>query len=345
MGKLIILSGPSCVGKGPLIKTLEIYLKTINKTLKRHVLYNTRNKKADEKHGKTYLYSYLWDKNDWYQNINAVTYDSDKAASNMILIMKDAIKKAGTAQRSFEIFAVREDLQGLNYAELNKDLNSNDIVLLEIYKDKVDDVITFCKKNGHAVKRVFISPLSDEDYEKENCFTKAERDSLTEKTMRKKLERRGRDSQESIVGRIATAIKEVNEAREMKDNDVNFIYFVNHFGEDMKEDWEELQKSVGKAPKYYEYGQNYTFSLAGEIDKTFRQFLEQVFPEIPEHTCGKDLNGCSCWICGRRHHSTKITEGNYGSGCGSVVDTCVRCGAWERWDDATGKTLARSDDW
>jgi len=354
MGKLIILSGPSCVGKGPLADTLKMYMEKTNKKFKKHVLYNTREKKANEVHSDTYWYSDLWSvqENDWcvdkkYENEEA---RSKAAESNMIPIMKHAISKTTSTQRCFEIFAVREDLQGLNYAELNNELNSNNIVLLEIYKDKVDDVIAFCNKNGHKVKRIFVAPLSDVDYTAMGCSTAQERKALTESIMEHKLIIRNRDSEESRKERAKTAAEEVEDARNIRDKIKDFVehfgedkvseweklqgsvkedfnYFVNPFGEDQKKKWEDLQKCVGEKPEEYA---NPFSKLPEKIDKKFREFLEIIFPEEfsnkRKHECKYNMNGCICKICGKPDHDMDWPD-NYGRGTGGWVEgKCRKCG-------------------
>ena len=150
------------------------------------------------------------------------------------------------------------------------------VVLLEIFPPMVKEVEKHCKDKGIEVKIVFISPLSDEDYEIFGCSNEKERAIATEATMTVKLRSRETENEDKIKERAYTAIKEVEEARKHRDKEV---YIVNHFGEDMKTAWAKLQERVGKKPEYYEYGKS-TFRLIGEIDKTFRQFLEQVFPEL-----------------------------------------------------------------
>ena len=298
MGKLIILSGPSGVGKGPLVKTLDIYLCSIKRKLHRHILYTTRIKKMNEVHQDTYFYSYLMNVNE--RKWGDYKYDKVEAESNLLLIKEEAINKG----EEFLIFSVREEQnQGINFSELHKNLKDNDVVLLEIFQKCVDDVISFCAANpinGKPIDviKVFISPLSDDDYKALGCKTEKRRAIATEATMTVKLRSREREGEDKIKERANTAIKEVEEARKRRRKEK---YIVNHFGEDMKSAWTMLQTRVGSVPEYYEYGKKTSFSLTGEIDKTFRKFLEKVFPEIPKHNCINELNGNTCRICGKLH--------------------------------------------
>ena len=115
MGKLIILSGPSGVGKGPLVKTLEIYLESIGKRLKRHVLYTTRKirEETGEVHGETYWYSYLM--NVSVSNHNTTNYKRSDAETELERICQEAKDKC----EEFLKFSVRtEQNQGINLSEL-----------------------------------------------------------------------------------------------------------------------------------------------------------------------------------------------------------------------------------
>ena len=53
-GRLVILSGPSCVGKSPLAKALAKFYPELHKTLKPLVLYNSRNTRPGELDGVDY---------------------------------------------------------------------------------------------------------------------------------------------------------------------------------------------------------------------------------------------------------------------------------------------------
>jgi guanylate kinase len=273
MGKLIILSGPSCVGKGPLVKTLEIYLKTRNKKLVRHVLYNTRSQRKDEVHRKTYLYTFLWDKvNGKWSNEKDVSYDHDDAIDKL----KDIKAKASRKKERFETFKVGSDQQGLNYAVLKKQLKKYDIVLLEIYQTKVDDVVAFCENNKFDVTQIFVSPLSKEDYDYLGCSKNEKKKAIAVKaTMLDKLRGRARDDEADILKRANRAVDEIKKAEALEKQDKIHI-LINHFGEGVKE-WDALQKRAGSKPECDKYGDK-DFTLTGEIDKMFRQFLDLVFP-------------------------------------------------------------------
>ena len=140
------------------------------------------------------------------------------------------------------------------------------------------NVVTFCDKKEFDVKQIFVSPLSDDDYLNNNCNNDKHRTDFTEKTMLNKLRKRASDSAEGILKRANKAIIEVEDARKLRDKgEKNFVYFVNHFGEDMKSEWESLKQRVGKVPEYWDKTGEGFVHKAGSIDKTFSQFLEIVF--------------------------------------------------------------------
>src|SRR5215471_7944895 len=53
-GRLVILSGPSCVGKSPLAKALAKFYPELRRTLQPLVLYNTRGPRPGEVDGVDY---------------------------------------------------------------------------------------------------------------------------------------------------------------------------------------------------------------------------------------------------------------------------------------------------
>jgi guanylate kinase len=284
MGKLIIISGPSCVGKGPLVKTLELYLKALGKKLVRHVLYNTRPLKKNEVHKQTYYYAFMWDKvNGKWSNEKDVSYNRDDAVDKL----KDIAAKANKRGQHFETFEIGKkdvkdkDLQGLNYSVLEKQLKKYDIVLLEIYQDKANDVVAFCKKKEFDVKRIFVSPLSEEDYNYSGCSKdkkKRGRDRAiaVKATMLDKLRSRARDDEADILKRADRAVDEIRKAGILLEEGKIDAILINHFGEGVKE-WDALQKRAGSKSECYKYREK-DFTSTGEIDKMFKRFLYLISP-------------------------------------------------------------------
>jgi len=55
-GRLVILSGPSCVGKSPLEKALGRFFPELRQRLQKLVLYNSRAPRPGEMDGKDYYF-------------------------------------------------------------------------------------------------------------------------------------------------------------------------------------------------------------------------------------------------------------------------------------------------
>ena len=53
-GRLVILSGPSCVGKSPLARDLARFHPELHRRLQKLVLYNSRDPRPGEKDGVDY---------------------------------------------------------------------------------------------------------------------------------------------------------------------------------------------------------------------------------------------------------------------------------------------------
>jgi len=256
MGKLIILSGPSGVGKGPFADVVECFMKAKGKTFHKHVIYNTRKWKKGEKHGQTYLYTQLmqFDKSQWDQikytcadpkeNIKEakasldgkeIEYNKDKA--------KQALDNIAQETANLYSFELKEggDGQGINLSVLAKELKDKDLVLLEIYEGAVPAVVDFCTEKRLQYHWIFLSPipLSDEDFNENEIY----------QTMRQKIVNRGREKDESDIDeRAKRAVGELKNAR-ARINEENFHIIVNHFGEDMKDLWDQLKEIVSTPDK------------------------------------------------------------------------------------------------
>jgi guanylate kinase len=100
-GRLIILSGPSCVGKGPLCQALETFYPDLYYNMQRLVLYNSRDKRPGEREGVDYYFR------------SREQMESMRKGENFILLN------------------VRGDLQGLDLQELLQLLDKGKDVLFE----------------------------------------------------------------------------------------------------------------------------------------------------------------------------------------------------------------------
>lgn len=233
MGKLVILSGPSGVGKGPLIKAFEAYLSAGGRKFHRHVLYTDRAARRGESDG--------------------VTYHFRRTAELETL-----------AQRSgFHVYSVRgEQTQAVDLDALNDELNHNDFVLLEIFHEQIPVVAAFCAQRGFSVKRVFLTPLSDDDFAYLHCTTEAERAVAVKAAMLTKLTNRGTESRKSIEKRAGGAPGEI-----AANTDGGAIMFANPYGEDNADIWRDVEKLFG-SPR----------GLG--VMKTFRDFIDVMESDV-----------------------------------------------------------------
>jgi len=220
MGKLIILSGPSCVGKSPLDKALERFYPEIRSQLKYLVLYNSRAPRPGELDGKDYHFR-----------------------------TREEIEKL-SEEDPIVSMEVRGDLQALDIKELKQQLKEGDLFFegnpfigrtLQIHP-ALEDIVKIS---------IFMSPLSQEEIA---FLTSGESNADPEKVitdiMRRKLLRRTRKQKgelslkdlENIERRASSAFTELQEA--------HYFDFVipNHDGED-SENWDAFYYPVGDARK------------------------------------------------------------------------------------------------
>jgi len=220
MGKLIILSGPSCVGKSPLDKALGRFYPKIRNELKHLVLYNSRAPRPGELDGRDYHFR-----------------------------SREEIKKLGEKDHIVSM-EVRGDLQALDIKELKQQLNEGDLFFegnpfvgrtLQTHP-ALEDIVKIS---------VFMSPLSKE----EMAFltsdeSNADPEKIVTDIMRRKLLRRTRKQKgemslkdlENIERRASSAYTELKDA--------HYFDFVipNHDGED-SENWDAFYYPVGDARK------------------------------------------------------------------------------------------------
>src|SRR5262245_42257694 len=97
-GRLIILSGPSCVGKSPLEKALDRFFPQLRQRLKKLVLYNSRAPRPGEMDGKDYHFRTR-------EHIEALR-----------------------SQERYVVLDVRGDLQALDLEELSELLKKGDLL-------------------------------------------------------------------------------------------------------------------------------------------------------------------------------------------------------------------------
>ena len=217
MGRFIILSGPSCVGKGPLHSAFSKFYPEQAASLRKLVLYNCRSPRPGEIDGKDY----------WFRSREEI----------------EAFRK----KESFIVLDVRGDLQAVDLNDVDRNLGTGDLFFEgnPFVGRKLDEALG-AKVN---LLSVFLSPLS----QNEILFLKSRNvalpDFLTD-VMRRKLLRRTQRQKgilslkdlENIERRASSAYNELKEAW-------HFNYIIpNHDGED-SENWDAFYYLVSDARK------------------------------------------------------------------------------------------------
>ena len=218
-GRLVILSGPSCVGKSPLDKALGRFFPQLRRRLHKLVLYNSRSPRPGEMDGIDYHFC---------------TREQFEALRG---------------QQRYVVLDVRGDLQGLDLEELSTLLKKGDAFFEG--NPFVGQTLQTHPQLAHIERlSVFLSPLSKEEI----LYLKSERNillpELVTDVMRRKLLRRTRRQKielslkdlENIEKRASSAYKELKDAW-------HFEYVIaNHDGED-SDNWEAFYHPLGDARK------------------------------------------------------------------------------------------------
>lgn len=219
MGKLLIISGPSGVGKSPLLKAFNKFYPNIAKNYKKLILYNSRSPRPNEIDGDDYYFS---------------TREYLETLRN---------------NKNYLVFDVRDDIQALDINELLNNLNTNNIIFegnpFVAYELLKSELLQNVEKLS-----IFISPLSKDEIlffkNKENVIL-AE---LVADIMRKKLLKRTQKQKgilsisdlENIEIRAKSAYEELKFT-------VHFDYVLsNHDGED-SDNWDAFYYPISDARK------------------------------------------------------------------------------------------------
>ena len=217
-GRLVILSGPSCIGKTPLVNALGKFHPEWTKRLQPLVLYNSRSPRPGEIDGTDYYF---------------------RTRSQI---------EAFRADKRYALLDVRGDLQALDLEELRSLLSHGDVIfegnpfvgMTMLTHESLKDVTRLS---------VFLSPLSKDEitYLKapernillEDLVTDVMRRKLLRRTRRQKGELSTKDL-ENVERRAGSAYAELQQAW-------HFDYVIpNHDGED-SENWDAFYYPVGDA--------------------------------------------------------------------------------------------------
>ena len=245
-GRLVILSGPSCVGKTPLHKSLSKFYPELSAQLHKLVLVNSRAPRPGERDGADFHFR-----------------------------TRAQVEALRTDPR-YAVLEARDDLQALDLQELDSLLQSGD-VFFEGNSNVARALQTHPRLTGVNRMSIFVSPLSQEEI----IYLKApERNILLPELltdiMRRKLLRRTRRQKgelsandlKDIESRASSAYREMQEAW-------HFEYVIpNHDGED-SDNWEAFYYPLGDARKTLDA---FAALLKGVVPPNVEKWEEHLLP-------------------------------------------------------------------
>ncbi len=245
-GRLVILSGPSCVGKTPLYKALGKFYPELHRQFHKLVLFNSRAPRPGERDGVDYHFR-----------------------------TRAQVEALRTNDR-YAVLEVRNDLQALDVQELDSLLQRGHVFFEG--NPFVGQALQSHSRLANANRlSIFISPLSRDEivYLKASERNLSLQDFLTD-VMRRKLLRRTRRQKgelsaadlEDIEKRASSAYRELQEAWRFQ------FVIPNHDGED-SDNWEAFYYLIGDARKTLEA---FAALLKGEVAPGVEQWKEDLLP-------------------------------------------------------------------
>lgn len=242
--RLIIFSGPSCVGKSPLAKAIARFHPEMYKSLQPLVLYNSRAARPGE--------------------VDGVDYHFRSRKEIEKLKVKD----------NFVVMDVRGDLQAIDINELSESLRKGD-VFFEGNPFVGRELQTNSSLENINKISIFMSPLSREEIHfLKSVEPEMSLPDLVTDIMRRKLLRRTRKQKgelslkdlENIEKRAGSAFRELQDA--------HFFEYVipNHDGED-SENWDAFYYPLGDAGKAFKA---FVSLLKGEKSNTAEKWEEDL---------------------------------------------------------------------
>jgi guanylate kinase len=220
-GRLVILSGPSCVGKSPLAKALARFHPDLSANLQPIVLFNSRSPRPGERDGEDYHFR-----------------------------TRDQIERLRDQDRCV-VMDVRGDLQALDLEDLAALLQKGD-AFFEGNPFIGRTLQTHPRLQGVNRLSVFLSPLSREELLFLRQQAQVSLPDLFGNVMRRKLLRRAERQKthlslkdlEEVERRAGSAYRELQEAH-------HFDYVIpNHDGED-SDNWEAFYYPLGEARRAF----------------------------------------------------------------------------------------------
>ncbi|HPB32568.1 MAG TPA: hypothetical protein PLB62_14030 [Candidatus Sumerlaeota bacterium] len=185
-GKLVILSGPSCVGKGSLrsaLARLRPDVRTVSP-----VLCHSRPPRRKKSTG-------IWEVHgrDYYFLPRGLFPSLDK--------------------ERFLTVMIRSEYQAVDLVQLESLLDEHPLVLMEAYPPLAFDIVSWAAARpgeSIAVTTVFLTPLSDDEIARQSSGLNISTVEVIYRVMKEKLLRRGEDTPEKIEERARYAPMEIS---------------------------------------------------------------------------------------------------------------------------------------
>ncbi|MFY9905975.1 MAG: hypothetical protein WBD45_15370 [Terriglobales bacterium] len=245
-GRLIILSGPSCVGKSPLYKALGKFHPELHRRLHKLVLVNSRDPRPGEVNGADFHF---------------------RTRAQVQALRKDD---------RYAVLEARRDLQALDIQELDELLRCGD-VFFEGNPSVARALQTHPRLGDIQRLSVFLSPLSREEivYLKAPERNVSLPDLLTD-VMRRKLLRRTRRQKENLSARDLEEIEtRASSAYRELQLAWTFQYVIpNHDGED-SDHWDAFYYLIGDARKTLNA---FVSLLEGSVPPGVEQWEKELLP-------------------------------------------------------------------
>jgi guanylate kinase len=220
MNRFIVLSGPSCIGKGPLYRALQKFYPGLSSKLHYLVCYDSRPPRPGETDGVDFYFR----TRDFIENLRG--------------------------KEDHLVIEYRGDLLAVDFSEIRKSLRQSD-VFFEGNPIVGRKLLDFCKKEDIENLSIFLSPLSMEEIR----YLKAPERSINLEdfvtdVMRRKLLKRTR-KQKTILSAKDLDNIEVRASRAFSEMKLAYLFdyvIPNHDGED-SDNWDAFYYPIADARK------------------------------------------------------------------------------------------------
>ncbi len=219
MHSLVVLTGPSCAGKSPLVKAVQNMYPQVIRPFHSVVLYNSRQPRPGEKDGKDYHFR-----------------------------SRDKIADLGQDER-FRVMEVRGDLQAVDIEEMKQQSRRTDL-LYEGNPHVAKLIVEAARDLDLCVRSVFLSPVTTEELNELNASRHLSAPEVITEMMRRKLLRRTRAQKADLsLADLNTVERRARAAyEEMRMAEFFDTLLPNHDGED-SENWDAFGIPLGDARK------------------------------------------------------------------------------------------------